>query len=151
MERKDYVYLAGPMEDLSEEEMKGWRMELREGLLTGWHQDPIQVLDPTRRVTFHDQLGDYLQDTTRSMNVCKRIFKQDMQDIANSRVVVADIRRKMGKGTGTACEIMFAHMKNKIIILYSDPDDPIHPFLESMATEKHYELQDIIKAVRSYY
>ena len=144
---KNYVYLAGPMEDMKMAEMIEWRHNAAKFL----DDHRIPCLDPTRRIDFHTQLQGVLGDERRSMNVCRRIFKQDMQDIANSRVVIADIRRKMGKGTGTACEIMFAHLKNKIIILYSDEEDPIHPFLESMATEKHYNIKDIIEAVQSYY
>jgi len=85
------------------------------------------------------------------MNTCKRIFKQDLHDIASSRVVLADVRRSSGRGTGTSMELMFAHMKNKIIILWADEGDLIHPFYEAMATEKHYNLEDAVYAVLEYY
>ena len=76
----------------------------------------ITALDPTRRVSFHDEL--YLgEQHTPVQSTCRRIFKMDMQDIANSNVILADIRRDSGRGTGTAMELMFAHIKNKIIIL----------------------------------
>lgn len=146
MNKKEYTYVAGPMEDCTQAEMKGWRDQVRDQLdLHG-----IEVLDPTRRVSFHDQLQD-LQSEEKCMNTCRRIFKQDMQDIADSKVVLADVRRKSGRGTGTSMEIMFAHTKNKIIILVADEDDFIHPFYESMYTEKHYSFKDAIQAVRSYY
>jgi hypothetical protein len=48
-------------------------------------------------------------------------------------------------------ELMFAHMKNKIIILWADDGDVIHPFYEAMATEKHYSLQEAVEAVKEYY
>jgi len=144
---KNQVYLAGPMEDCSPEEMTSWR--LRAG--QSFEMADISYLDPTRRVSFHDQLGDDLQNVTKTMNTCKRIFKQDLHDIADSRVVLADVRRDSGRGTGTSMELMFAHMKNKIIILWADEDDFIHPFYEAMATEKHYNLYDAIEAVMEYY
>lgn len=144
---KDQVYLAGPMEDCSKEHMKGWRQEVVEAL----EFSNINCLDPTRRVSFHDQLGDNLQNVTKTMNTCKRIFKQDLHDIADSRVVFADVRRNSGRGTGTSMELMFAHMKNKIIILWSNPGDFIHPFYEAMATEKHYSLEEAVDSVRLYY
>jgi hypothetical protein len=74
-----------------------------------------------------------------------------LHDIASSRVVLADVRRDSGRGTGTSMELMFAHMKNKIIILWADEGDFIHPFYEAMSTEKHYNLEDAIDAVKEYY
>ena len=144
---KDQVYLAGPMEDCTEDHMTGWRQLTANALKLS----DINSLDPTRRVSFHDQLGENLQDVTKTMNTCKRIFKQDLQDIAESKVVLADVRRDSGRGTGTSMELMFAHMKNKIIILWANEGDYIHPFYEAMATEKHYSLEEAVDSVRLYY
>ena len=110
------VYLAGAMEDVSVEEMKGWREEAAEFL----ELRDIPSFDPTRRVCFHDQVGEFLEDEVRSMNISRRIFKQDLQDIAQSTVILADVRRCAGRGTGTSMELMYAHMKNKIIVMISD-------------------------------
>ncbi len=143
---KQYVYLAGPMEDCTQKRMTAWRLRAAELLM----KNDIISLDPTRRVSFHDEL--YLgEQHTPVQSTCRRIFKMDMQDIANSNVVLADIRRDSGRGTGTAMELMFAHMKNKIIILWADEGDHIHPFYESIYTEKHFELDDCIEAISYYY
>ena len=144
---KNHTYLAGPMEDCTLDHMTGWRQYASESLDAA----DIEVLDPTRRVSFHDQLGATLQDITKTNNICKRIFKQDLHDIASSRVILADVRRDSGRGTGTSMELMFAHMKNKIIILWADEGDFVHPFLEAMATEKHYSLEEAVEAVKEYY
>jgi len=144
---KDQVYLAGPMEDCSSDHMTGWRQRVSETL----DLSDINTLDPTRRVSFHDQLGENLENVTKTMNTCKRIFKQDLQDIAESKIVLADVRRDSGRGTGTSMELMFAHMKNKIIILWANEGDYIHPFYEAMATEKHYSLEEAVDSVRLYY
>lgn len=144
---KDQVYLAGPMEDCTADHMTGWRHWAEAELLLS----DIKSLDPTRRISFHDQLSGTLADITKTTNVCKRIFKQDLHDIADSRVVLADVRRASGRGTGTSMELMFAHMKNKIIILWADEGDFIHPFYEAMATEKHYSLEEAVEAVKEYY
>jgi nucleoside 2-deoxyribosyltransferase len=144
---KDQVYLAGPMEDCTEDHMTGWRQLTANALKLS----DINTLDPTRRVSFHDQLGENLENVTKTMNTCKRIFKQDLQDIAESKVVLADVRRSSGRGTGTSMELMFAHTKNKIIILWADEGDYIHPFYEAMATEKHYSLEEAVDSVRLYY
>lgn len=110
----------------------------------------IACLDPTRRVSFHDEL--YLGEThTPVQSTCRRIFKMDMQDIASSTVVLADVRRSSGRGTGTSMELMFAHMKNKIIILWADENDLIHPFYESIYTEKYFSLDECLEAITYYY
>jgi len=143
---KNFVYLAGPMEDCTERRMTAWRLLAAERL----KKNDINSLDPTRRVSFHDEL--YLGEKHKPVqSTCRRIFKMDMQDIANSNVVLADIRRDSGRGTGTAMELMFAHMKNKIIILWAEEDDLIHPFYESIYTEKYFELDDCLEAITYYY
>ena len=143
---KNYVYLAGPMEDCTKERMTGWRSYTEKELSL----KEINTLNPTRRVSFHDEL--YLGEShTPVQSVCRRIFKMDMQDIANSTVVLADIRRSSGRGTGTSMELMFAHMKNKVIILWAAPDDLIHPFYESIYTEKYFILDECIDAITNYY
>jgi nucleoside 2-deoxyribosyltransferase len=153
---KDYIYLAGPMEDKTHVEMMQWRRTAQDLL----RLTEIIVLNPTRRISFHDQLKgidspepdkEILQEGIKTLNVCRRIFKQDLQDIAKSKVVIADVRRKSGRGTGTSMELMFAHMKNKIIILWSDPEDFVHPFYEAIFTEKHTELSEAVYAAKEYY
>lgn len=143
----DYVYLAGSMEDVSIKEMKGWRKKAT----AFFSYRMIETLDPTRRVSFHEQVGEFLEDEVRSMNISKRIFKQDLQDITQSTVILADVRRSSGRGTGTSMELMYAHMKNKIIIMIADKDDKPHPFLDSIYTEKFYNIDDALDAVASYY
>lgn len=140
----NYVYLAGPMEDVSHEEMKGWRVNATQFL----DMFGIETLDPTRRVSFHDEL---LQDKTKSKYICNRIFEQDISDIDSSSVILADIRRGAGRGLGTAMELMYAYTKGKTIILWADMVDIEHPFMEAIATEKHYDLYEALEAVTSYY
>jgi len=126
--------------------MTGWRNYTQKTL----ESMDIMALDPTRRVSFHDEL--YLEEThTPVQSVCRRIFKMDMQDIANSTVVLADVRRNSGRGTGTSMELMFAHMKNKVIILWAASNDLIHPFYESIYTEKYFDIDQCIDAVTNYY
>jgi len=145
---KENVYLAGPIEDVNYDHMTSWR-KLASLAFDG---AGIGVLDPTRRISAHDQLNEIkIEDAVRSMNICKRIFKQDLMDISHSRVVLVDARRSSGKGTGTAMEIMYAHMKNKIIILWADKDDNVHPFLEAVYSEKHFDFNEAVEAVLEYY
>ena len=143
------VYLAGKMEKASLNDMKQWRLEATEFLVNR----NIAVLDPTRRIPLHSQISGYLEDERKTLDICRRVFKLDLQDIANSTVILADARQSNGAfvGTGTSMELMFAHTKNKIIIMWVDNEDPIHPFLESVATEKVYSLEDGLHSCAEYF
>jgi len=149
--KKNYgVYLIGPMEDVTLGEMTGWRNVATEQL----ENADIPVYDPTRRVPLRNQLEDYLDNEQMTLNLYKRIFKQDLQDIQNSSVVLADCRRGEGlpvRRTGSDMELMFAHVHNKIIIAWCDPGDDLHPFYESIFTEKHYNLCDATEAAMEYF
>ena len=138
------VYLAGPMAGFSAEEMKGWRDVATEQLEAA----EVPVLDPTRRISFHEQS---LNDRGLSTNIAKRIFRQDLRDIARCEVLLTDMRdHPKAKAQGTAAEVMFSHMKHKIIIMFKNPEDQLNPFMTAMATEVHNSLQDAIDAAIDY-
>jgi nucleoside 2-deoxyribosyltransferase len=138
------VYLAGPMAGFTGEEMKKWRSFATAQLETS----EVPCLDPTRRISFHEQC---LEDGGLTDNIAQRIFRQDLRDIARCEVLLADMRdHPNAKGQGTAAEIMFAHMKHKIIIMFKNPEDKLNPFMTAMATEVHDSLQDAIDAAIDY-
>lgn len=138
------VYLAGPMAGLEPKRMKGWRTYAKDFL----EDAGISVLDPTRRISYHDQT---LNDKGLEQNIANRIFKQDLRDIARCEVLLVDMREVPNiKGQGTAAEIMFAHMKNKIIIVWKAPSDQLNPFVTAMATETHITLQSSLGACVEY-
>ena len=67
-------------------------------------------------------------------------------------MVLADLRYATpGKQWGSAMELMFAHMKNKIIICWTDEEDIIHPFVESIYTEKYHTLGECLDAIPFYF
>jgi len=137
---KQHVYLAGPMEGLTFEEMTEWRYAATHLL----NLADIDTLDPTRRMSYHNQeKNDY---------TASRVVKHDLQDIAFSSVVLADLRDSTpGRKWGTVCEIAHAHTKNKIIIVVTDKNQFKHPFIEFYATEIYNDLTDAIEAVSTYY
>ena len=138
------VYLAGPMAGFSGEEMKAWRNIATEQLEAA----DVSVLDPTRRISFHEQS---LDDTGLHSNIAQRIFRQDLRDIARCEVLLTDMRNHPNaKAQGTAAEVMFSHMKHKIIIMFKNPEDQLNPFMSAMATEVHNSLQDAIDAAIDY-
>jgi len=137
---KQHTYLAGPMEGLTYFEMTEWRkyatsqLNLRE----------IDTLDPTRRISYHDQ--------EKTIYTASRVVKHDLQDIAFSSIILADLRDSTpGRKWGTVCEIAHAHTKNKIIIVLNDKTQFKHPFIEFYATEIYNDLDKAIEAVSTYY
>jgi len=71
-------------------------------------------------------------------------------DIDNSNLIVANVHRSAGRGTGTSMEIMYAWMKQKPIILWHSTFDEFHPFYESMHMMKHGELADVADSIRKF-
>jgi len=137
---KQYVYLAGSMEGLTKEQMSEWR----DYATTELAFRDIDTLDPTRRVSYHDQ--------AKNSYTANRVVKHDLQDIAYSSVVLVDLRDTTpGRKWGTVCEMAHAHTKNKIIIVVTNPEQFKHPFVEFYATEIYHDLDDAIEAVATYF
>jgi len=134
-----HVYLAGGIEGLTLEQATAWRITAKAHL----NQADIDCLDPCRRVSFVDN---------KSRHADARIWKADLQDIAYSSVILANLKESMpGKKWGTVAEVAHAHTKNKIIIVLLDEDQFHHPFITQYATEIHYTIQDAIAAVKEYF
>jgi nucleoside 2-deoxyribosyltransferase len=141
MTNTNYVYLAGPMEGVPNDIMRGWR-DFSANFLAN---HGIQVKDPCRRKKFHDE--------EFNRNLARRIVKMDLQDISYSQVLLVNLTSEvMGKsrGWGSISEIAHAHTKNKIIIVITDKDYK-HPFLEFYATEIFHNLEEALEAVVHYY
>jgi nucleoside 2-deoxyribosyltransferase len=136
----DKIYLAGPMEGLTASAMTGWRLQAK-SIAELWRYD-VALLDPCRRVTFHERMGDD--------NYARLLFRADLRDIDESTCIVADARRCSGKGTGTSMELMYAWTRGKPLFLWVDEGDPQHPFYTSMATGIYYSLKDAMEAARSF-
>jgi len=137
---RQYVYLAGPMEGLTIEQMSAWRNYAAEKLALR----EIATLDPARRLSYHDQ-----KDLSYAAS---RVVKHDLQDIHYSSVILADLRDSSpGRKWGTVCELAHSHTKNKVIIVITDEGQFKHPFIEFYATEIHHSLDDAIEAVSTYF
>jgi len=144
--KNDYVYTAGAMEHVSNEDMLSWREYVQEYL----SDYDIQCLHPTRRAALHLSLEE--EEDISTYNKLKRIEAQDMLDIKQSRVLLADLRdTSPGKKWGTVMEVAKAKEWNKVVIVLVDPGQFKHPFIYTYATEVHYDLQDAVEAIPDYY
>jgi nucleoside 2-deoxyribosyltransferase len=132
------------MAGFSAVKMKQWRNVAEQYL----YEHDINTLDPTRRVSYHEQS---LDDEGLERNIAQRIFKQDLRDIARCEVLLVDMRNHPdAKAQGTAAEVMFSHMKNKVIIMFKGEEDKLNPFMTAMATEVHNSLELALEAVVEY-
>lgn len=140
--KRQYVYLAGSMEHVDDATMNDWRDYATEQLASS----DIEVLNPTRRMALHNQ------SEGETYNNLHRIVQQDLQDISQSRVVLADLRdSQAGKKWGTVMEIAIAQRDRRAIIVLVDEGQFKHPFIYTFATEVHTDLDDAIEAVTQYY
>jgi hypothetical protein len=135
------IYTCGPMEDVSRKTMNSWRAEVDHV----FKNFDIKILHPTRRASIHE-IGD------QSTNVQRSIVKMDLQDIADTSVILADLRDSSGgKRWGSVCEIAHAHTKHKTIIVVMDPEQKNHPFITFYATEIYRDMSEAIEACKKYF
>jgi nucleoside 2-deoxyribosyltransferase len=134
-----HVYLCGPIEGLTKLEANEWRDEAKVRLALR----NIDVLDPTRRVSYID---------SKCAHADARVFKCDLQDIHHSSVLLVNLSNELpGAKWGTVAECAHAHTKNKIIIVYLAPGQWVHPFISQYATEIHTDMHDAVDAVMEYF
>jgi len=134
-----HVYLAGSIEGIPWADATKWRNDAKSNLF----KYDIDCLDPCRRVAFERSMERHAD---------ARIFKADLQDIAFSTVVLANLSETIGgKKWGTVAEVAHAHTKNKIIIVILAPGQWVHPFISQYATEIHHSVEDACNAVKEYF
>jgi hypothetical protein len=107
--RRLTVYLSGPMDGCTDEEMFGWRHKVRSDLGAYY-----EFIDPTRR--------DYRKDKTRDdRKLADRVTTKDKIDLLNSDIVLCNISTDVWKGgMGTPQEMMYAFMHSRHVVVVSD-------------------------------
>ena len=101
------IYLAGSINGCSDSECNDWRSEVK--------RHYPNTIDPMVR----DYRG-------KELECYKEIVELDKQDILNSDVVLV---RYVKPSVGTSMEILFAHLNNKPVVVWTDPNTPISPWL----------------------
>jgi nucleoside 2-deoxyribosyltransferase len=113
------IYLAGGMENLSPDDMNGWR-NIATSILSG---AGVQTLNPCRRV------HNFEQKTMR------RIFELDMMDIRDCDMVLVNLNNDKVPKHGTAMEVFYAsYILRKPVVAFKE-NVKYHPFFESLITE----------------
>ncbi len=134
------VYTAGAMEHITDDQMTGWRNRVELEL------PDHKFYHPTRRAAIHKE--EYSIETYNKLH---RIVAQDLEDIKKSDIILANIKdSEPGRKWGTVMEMALAWEWDKVVIAVVDIDQFKHPFVYTMCTEVHYNLEDAIEAVRMY-
>jgi nucleoside 2-deoxyribosyltransferase len=114
------IYLAGPMENVSEHEALQWRDKAKEIL----HLNNVATLDPCRRI--HDFQPKYM----------RRIFELDLRDIQECDLILANLNDPKLAKHGTAMEVFYAaYVLRKPVVAFKADPTVLHPFFESLVTE----------------
>ena len=114
------IYLAGPMENVTEAEAKGWR-DVATSIL---YPHGIKTLDPTRRLH---------QDDKKAM---RRIFELDLRDIRESDIILVNLNNPTMAKNGTAMEVFYAsYVLRKPVVAFKVESAHWHPFFEALVTE----------------
>ena len=120
------IYLAGGIMHLTQSQIHHWRQQVMIEL-----QGSFRIYDPTVRKYKYDSL----------FGGANEIVTIDKMDINNSDIVLVNASKS---SWGTAMEIMYAYMKEKIIICFTDESDmsKISPWIIYHSTKVYESLED---------
>jgi nucleoside 2-deoxyribosyltransferase len=121
------VYLAGPINGTTDEEMHGWRDELT-NLLTGF-----EIVSPVVR----DYRGREDENVTD-------IVEGDKADIHRSDVIVAHCPKP---SVGTSMEVLYAWERGKLVIIYIPVGVSVSPWLRYHSTAICHTASEVVKEV----
>jgi len=129
------AYLAGPMENVGQDEMTEWR-EVAKSIL---EPAGITCLDPTRRRHSFEQ------------KYMKRIFELDLIDIRDSDMILLNLNGDNTPKNGTAMEVFYAsYVLRKPVVAFKE-NVKYHPFFESLVTEWRSDVNKACDTIVSQY
>jgi nucleoside 2-deoxyribosyltransferase len=130
------IYLAGPMENVSDDEAQEWRIVANDCLSPAG----IICLDPTRRR--HNFEQKYM----------KRIFELDMIDLRDCDMVLVNLNNDKLAKHGTAMEVFYAsYVLRKPVVAFKNEFTRYHPFFESLVTEWRSDVRKACDTIVSQY
>lgn len=130
------IYLAGPMENVAEEEATRWRDYATRYL----YNAGVETLDPTRRRHANEQ------------KLMKRIFELDIMDINDADMVIVNLNNEKLAKHGTAMEVFYAsYVLRKPVFAFKDALTAYHPFFESLVTEWRSDIGKVCDTIVSQY
>ena len=136
------IYLAGPMDRLTLEEMKGWRDYCNEFFETQIKDGIIELLDPVRR------------PHTADLN-CSEIYELDLIDVENCDLMLLDCRLHQRECWGSGAELFYAHriLHKPVIGWWDEEKKPqgMRLFLDHQVTRQFDDLTKALDHILEYY
>jgi nucleoside 2-deoxyribosyltransferase len=130
------IYLAGPMEHVSEEDAQGWRQTATD-ILTPYG---VNILSPVRRI--HNFRKEEM----------KSIFELDLRDIKECDLILVNLNNPEIPKHGTAIEVFYcSYVLQKSVVAFKENADKIHPFFESLVTEWRSTVEKACDTIISKY
>lgn len=126
------VYLAGPQDDVSQDQARGWREELAAGAPTG--------------VSFFSPAHAYLAVNRASFPAVDAMNRQAIQ---MSHAVIANLSGP-GMGFGTIREIEFATIHNKLVQVVGPIDHAMMTWDLTHAPDLDIALNNILEQVQQF-
>ena len=132
------IYLAGPMDFVSEQNMTKWRDTATKKLQPYGYK----TLDPVRRPHHHKLTN-------------KEIFNLDMIDIKDSDLLLVDCRDLKVPTFGTPCEVFYASyiLKKPVIGWYDAKTDPFeNSVFQSVLFDRRFDsLSNALSHIVEFY
>lgn len=142
-----YVYLAGPITGCSYEEATEWRAYVTEKL-----ERYARLLSPMRDKDFlimEQNIEDHCEEWFTS--TVRGIRTRDQFDVMRADVILANLLHAKKPSIGTVCEIAWAHLLQKPIVLVMEDGNPHdHGFIRDMANFIVDDLDRAIQIVRNF-
>lgn len=127
------IYLAGPINDCSNEECNNWREHITSNLLGNY-----AFRNPMDR--------DYREQYTL-INMSPEIVELDKRDIDLSDIVIANITKH---SAGTAMEMIYAWERQKVIVAIANPGVKLSPWHIYHSTKIAYSLDEAVSWIKNF-
>lgn len=117
------IYLSGPIDNCTDEEMHGWRDIIKGYQHSAFWSRPYECLDPTDR--------DYREATNNQLltpNVVNEIVENDLLDMQRSDAILVKLIPEKHM-YGTIMEIARGWLMNKMIVVICPEDHKLSPWV----------------------
>ena len=128
-ERKLTAYLAGPINDCTDEDCKDWRERMKTEM------PEVNFLDPMRR--------DYRDFETEETAI--EIVENDKKDIDDSDVILVYHDRP---SVGTSMEVLYAFERDMFVLTIACTGKPLSPWILYHSTKIVKSLEEAIEVLK---
>lgn len=144
------IYLGGPLDDATPEQISVWRNQIKE--VFPWNYEQFldifpgyrveyAFLDPSHRIFTQVELNDH--------TVIKEIVTLDKVDIASSDIILANLQLlDKVRCVGTIMEIIYAWQLGKYVIVIMDRITPVSPWIQYHCHKIVYSVDEAIQYLK---